>query len=114
MADIGKQLEQIMKARYGRDVRQSIHDVIDALNGGKSAKGIGSSPGKVGGGTKGIGNSPGKVGSGTKGIGSSPGKVGGGTKRDRNIKSANGNCEGNSGRESRNCTGGCRAGIRLF
>ncbi|EOS49335.1 hypothetical protein C809_01931, partial [Lachnospiraceae bacterium MD335] len=38
MADIGKQLEQIMKARYGRDVRQSIHDVIDALNGSAEAE----------------------------------------------------------------------------
>jgi chromosome segregation ATPase len=38
VADIGKQLEQIMKARYGRDVRQSIHDVIDALNGSAEAE----------------------------------------------------------------------------
>lgn len=32
MADISKELEQIIKARYGREVRQSIYDGIKALN----------------------------------------------------------------------------------
>lgn len=32
MADISKELEQIKKARYGRDVRDSIYNAIDAVN----------------------------------------------------------------------------------
>ncbi|MEZ3446201.1 MAG: hypothetical protein K1W30_13900, partial [Lachnospiraceae bacterium] len=32
MANIAKWLEQIMAARFGRDVRRSIHDAIDAVN----------------------------------------------------------------------------------
>lgn len=32
MADIGVYLKNILSARYGRDVRQSIHDGIDAIN----------------------------------------------------------------------------------
>ena len=32
MADIDKYLQAIMDARYGKDVRQSIHDGIDAIN----------------------------------------------------------------------------------
>ncbi len=32
MADIGVYLKKILSARYGRDVRQSIHDGIDAIN----------------------------------------------------------------------------------
>ena len=32
MADISKELEQIKKARYGRDVRDSIYNAIDAIN----------------------------------------------------------------------------------
>ena len=32
MANIDTYLENIMQARYGRDVRQSIHDGIEAIN----------------------------------------------------------------------------------
>ena len=32
MADIAGCLEQLMNARYGKDVRQSIHDSIQAIN----------------------------------------------------------------------------------
>lgn len=32
MANISQYLKQILSARYGRDVRQSIHDAIDAVN----------------------------------------------------------------------------------
>ena len=32
MADISKQIEQLLKARFGRDVRQSFIDALDAVN----------------------------------------------------------------------------------